>query len=348
MAAANEYPWLMSPLAGPPKTLPVARVELQELESRAVAAVQTNSLAGAVRPYWRLFHGLAFACMGASCALLIGSPRDFLQVAIEGAVAGGAVGLVLPRRRPLRWLAVGLVALLPACMGASLVRDGLVGLYWGEHFFRLRPTHYWRGALADAGVRAESVSPWDNLLARLSRHWRGLTGRPPTRISRPLGQLHNPRLQMFQSSPGAVPVLLDLLQDPDGGRRGDAAQALGEIGPVNEAVVLALGEAANDPSPNVRYPALCALAQFGPEARAAVPQLIKSLRGDSQRQAVITLGAIGPEAKAAIPVLLAVGRENQWEVLQTAVRDALDKIDPGNGSNARPTPSEQLKGPSEH
>ncbi len=76
----------------------------------------------------------------------------------------------------------------------------------------------------------------------------------------------------------AVPALRDLLNDPDDSVRGCAAQILGKI---------------------------------GPEARAAVPSLIRAIhRSDPApkpnglvREVVESLGEIGPAAKAAIPAL---------------------------------------------
>ena len=82
-----------------------------------------------------------------------------------------------------------------------------------------------------------------------------------------------------------------------------------------------------------RKVALMCLADFGPAAAAAVPELITlskdELQPNTQRMAAETLGAIGPAAKPAIPDLLAVANSPRRTAAHRAVACAsLAQIDP--------------------
>lgn len=116
----------------------------------------------------------------------------------------------------------------------------------------------------------------------------------------------------------AVPVLMDqLLKNPDmlhvkaeggdpaqntGTYNGSAAGALANIGP---SALPPLIHALKDDNPCLRYAASVALGDMGPEARPAVPSLIKILEKDSDDavrfQVSRTLGDIG--SADAIPAL---------------------------------------------
>ena len=65
----------------------------------------------------------------------------------------------------------------------------------------------------------------------------------------------------------------------------------------------AFATALSDSNPRVRPEAALALGNIGPEAKAAVPALIRSLRRGGDSREIWALGQMGSEAKAAIPLL---------------------------------------------
>ena len=72
------------------------------------------------------------------------------------------------------------------------------------------------------------------------------------------------------------------------------------------------------------------LGRMGPEAREAVPTLLKLLQNESiqnRRLAAWTLGNMGQGAVEAIPALLVTVRDSNEGVKQMA-REALEKISP--------------------
>jgi HEAT repeat protein len=139
----------------------------------------------------------------------------------------------------------------------------------------------------------------------------------------------------------AVPVLVEVLRDPDPRIRWFAIEALAVIGPAAKAAVPALIEALRSPDVAVaggvrgnggfffngmdegpiRLIAAEALGRIGPEAKAAIPDLIAAMKGPDSRvraEAARALGGIGPDAVPAIPELVRVlmrgrpGQATQW------------------------------------
>ncbi len=104
--------------------------------------------------------------------------------------------------------------------------------------------------------------------------------------------------------PGAKivgPALERLLEDGSPAVRVSALHALTEFG--EEAVPLLVEALKND---KMDYWAMLALAELGPQAKAAVGPLTEKLasqRPEIRREALICLGKIGPDAAPAIPVL---------------------------------------------
>ncbi|PYK02776.1 MAG: hypothetical protein DME23_00975 [Verrucomicrobia bacterium] len=80
----------------------------------------------------------------------------------------------------------------------------------------------------------------------------------------------------------ALPALADVLEtriEADAGLQGKAAAAIWQIGPdarTLPVLIDALGKALDDKEPFVRQPVCLALSKFGPEAKAAVPYLLKA------------------------------------------------------------------------
>ena len=101
----------------------------------------------------------------------------------------------------------------------------------------------------------------------------------------------------------AVPALLEVLKtDPDPDKRQWAAWALGQIHHEPQEVVPALVTALHDPYVAVGIKSVCALGDFGPEAKTSVPAVLEFLRSldDAFCKSLTTnaLKAIDPEAAA--------------------------------------------------
>jgi HEAT repeat protein len=119
---------------------------------------------------------------------------------------------------------------------------------------------------------------------------------------------------MGAGASGAVPALVEALQDPVAGVRHGAATALGRIGSRARSAVRPLTVALKDSDDPVRSAAATALGNIGPEARDAVPALVEALKDKVlgvRFAAIGALGKIGPDAKAAVVPLAALFSEGQ-------------------------------------
>jgi HEAT repeat protein len=125
-----------------------------------------------------------------------------------------------------------------------------------------------------------------------------------------------------------------------------ALKALHNMGPdASEAIPLFLRTLTNSSPPFFRWLAIDALEHMDVQPEILVPVLIKSL-SDSNLQvrftAVERLGKFGPQARAAVPQLLelrarppAVNRFNGgWILTDAVIDDALIKIDPAAAAKA--------------
>lgn len=202
----------------------------------------------------------------------------------------------------------------------------------GESFWQGYPSSYWRAVILDYHKLSNSGHPpsfWDKVLV-----WVGL--QPP----RPFD--NHPIHNLWNSDALAVPVLRELLREPDPKiqlivhacliRTGPAAQAaLPELraalrgppsrGRTNVAWVVwqlthqiddplaSLVEAVHSDDLQVRSEAIGTLRRIGPSAKAAVPDLLWSLNADDTTLRHITIeavGAMGPAAAPAVPRLIAL------------------------------------------
>jgi HEAT repeat protein len=102
----------------------------------------------------------------------------------------------------------------------------------------------------------------------------------------------------------AVPALIDLLEDK-GWERVHVANALAEIGPDARAAVPALRNALRDRTPWVRVSAANALWRIERQVEAVLPALLSGLHGlgGDAVMAARSLGEMGPQAQAAVPAL---------------------------------------------
>jgi HEAT repeat protein len=85
------------------------------------------------------------------------------------------------------------------------------------------------------------------------------------------------------------------------------------------------------PWPSDRWRAALAIGEIGPEARAAIPHLIKALQDhdDIVRWAAArALGRFGPEAGKAAAALQKLAAKDPHAAVRAAARDSLWDIDP--------------------
>lgn len=143
----------------------------------------------------------------------------------------------------------------------------------------------------------------------------------------------------------AIPALIDALQDSDVYVRGWSLTALAEFGADARAAVPALKGILKEADPLLHVDAANALSRLG-EKKEAVTALIDALKNakekwDDTASAAAVLAEIGPDAKAAVPALLKAlerpgpvtpgrcgDRIMQYLAVRHSVLNALRKIDP--------------------
>jgi HEAT repeat protein len=167
-------------------------------------------------------------------------------------------------KRRLLWLGAGLVAVLLAALLLLWSCYAVPGLLRGEHFYRGLPSGYWRKRVKDWRAQASARRPpWPPLLLRVA----DFLG---------LGPRSAPKLR----EPEALPVLLDLIDDPDPLVRIWVVDAV-RYGPAGELAVPALIAALSDPDSAVKYWAVDSLSGMGRSGLPAVPALA-GLVGDAR------------------------------------------------------------------
>ena len=115
------------------------------------------------------------------------------------------------------------------------------------------------------------------------------------------------QLEFELRRPIRIETLLEILADRPHRLRFLAVCAAGELGPDAKAVIPQLIAALDDEDWIIRSNAAHALGQMGASAATAVPSLIKSLADEKKNvccHAAVALGAIGSAAEAAIPALI--------------------------------------------
>lgn len=162
-------------------------------------------------------------------------------------------------------------------------------------------------------------------------------------LKKPPNESRRVRTLLLWLGPVAVPALADGLHDNEATVRQTAAEILGLLGPVartSDRAVPALAGALQDKMPAVALSAALALTQIDPtRARDAVPRLTDALDNAAAAEA---LADMGPEARAAVPALIAALKHREKAVRDSA-RHALGRI----GPPAVPALIDALKSPSE-
>lgn len=143
--------------------------------------------------------------------------------------------------------------------------------------------------------------------------------------------------QMGKDAAPAVPDLAAVLQDEKPTVRVAAATALWRLGPIARDAAPAVIKVYQDVNQEdeVRMMAGFALGKIGAAHKDVVPTLIESLRGSEKRQAVLILGQIGPDARAAVPELIKVYENSAMDpTTSKRAAEALKKIDPEAAAKA--------------
>lgn len=129
-----------------------------------------------------------------------------------------------------------------------------------------------------------------------------------------------------QSAKPAVPAMVALLGDADPGVRSDTAFALGQMSSVAEAAVPRLIQSLNDPQ--VRNNSIVALGRIRSQPELSVPTLSACLSGRGGKTwALQALANFGPDAKSAVPSILPLLNDANPGLRMEAGR-ALKAIDP--------------------
>jgi outer membrane protein assembly factor BamB len=126
------------------------------------------------------------------------------------------------------------------------------------------------------------------------------------------------------------PALILALRDKDAMVAGDAARALGALGPRASPSVSALVKTLSHEDPYVRVYAAEALASIGAQAKAATSDLARAL-GDPlpgvRWAAAEALGSIGPAAQSAVPQLIEALKD-QFLYVRICAAGALGNLGP--------------------
>jgi HEAT repeat protein len=139
--------------------------------------------------------------------------------------------------------------------------------------------------------------------------------------------------------PEVVPALAVALRDPDSLVRADAAQDLGQLGPVARAAAPGLRHTLKDEDPYVRIHAAVALARVEPASVPPVATLVEALRqphGPVPVAATVALASLGPRGRSAVPALVTAMADG-GETIRYAGAVALGELAP-EMPRARPGP----------
>ncbi len=137
--------------------------------------------------------------------------------------------------------------------------------------------------------------------------------------------------------PKDIDTLIRELRSVRPDRRADAAQSLGEMGPLATPALRSLTSALSDPNRGVQIEAILAIDRIGPAARDAVPELLRIVKGDESdlySAAIAALGSIGHDAREAAPTLVELLHDDD-ESVATAAALALTRILPAESDELR-------------
>jgi HEAT repeat protein len=160
----------------------------------------------------------------------------------------------------------------------------------------------------------------------------------------------DPVIQSFRNrGQDAVAFLARQMESKDTIIQVKAVRALRQMGTsftASDIGLAALCAALNHPDDELCEIAEGALGDLGPQAKAAVPALIKSVSGRTDINGVWALGRIGPDAKAALPVLESKLRQETGRERVYAAGAVLEIG--GDNAEARAVVEKALEDPDPH
>jgi hypothetical protein len=164
------------------------------------------------------------------------------------------------KRRAAICLGIALLAAPGSLLLAPTWPRNLVAWVQGEHFYRGQPTSYWSRQVRDWLLANDwgCTGPFPAIPepSWFDRVWAYFGVRP--------GQADGPDAPLlWQGDPEAVPILVDLLKDEDEAVRLQAALSLAELGPLAHQAVPELLRRQDDESPGFRWAVRHALEKIG-------------------------------------------------------------------------------------
>jgi len=205
----------------------------------------------------------------------------------------GEAGAPPMKKRRIFWFGICPCLAIALALATPLCRWSLIGFFHGESFYAGFPTSRWRQAIQEWRVSRPSSDRFSYLPARVRTLLK-------LHDSQPLAPLYARGANSGRSpeaDPAALPVLIELLQDPDG---------------------------------NVRCYALDTLRELGSNASRAVPAVVTTLKEDAdatvRRRAAWTLGIIACTDKARARPALVDALQAEDQMLRAHANWALRKF----------------------
>jgi HEAT repeats len=187
------------------------------------------------------------------------------------------------KRRVTVALALGIATLLAILLALPVPRSILLGFVRGESFYKGRPTSHWRGVVK-WWVEYEKEHRPSVFIGAIVVHATLPPPPPPSLFDRVkavlpgFDSIDNFLPPGWDSDPAAIPVLSDLLLDPDADVREYAALTLSRQGPQAHIALPRLIELLEDDNAEVRRSAAIAVADIETRAEVRVPLLLRMLK----------------------------------------------------------------------
>ena len=227
-------------------------------------------------------------------------------------------------KRILR-LFIGVLIGVAVLIGLVLILSRVLGDH--ETLYHGKPFNYWCEQLTnqDAVVAGQARTTLTSLII-------------PELTNRMFSDTNDSRLRMalvehMNDLPG-----LQIMYTPSTGRRAQAVNDLGRLGPLAKAVATpALLEVLKRKDDFLTGSAADALVKIQADAETVVPVLMDCMvdsEGHGQSDVVEALGEYGPKAKAAVPTLIKLLGDRSSKDIMEAVPKALKQIDPEAAAKA--------------
>jgi hypothetical protein len=198
------------------------------------------------------------------------------------------------KKRRILWFGIFPCLAIALALATPLCRWSLIGFFNGESFYAGFPTGYWRQSIQEWRISRPSSDRFSYLPAKV----RTLLKLHDSQPLAPLYAREGNSDRSAKADPAALPVLIELLKDPDG---------------------------------NVRCYALDTLRELGNKASRAVPAVVMTLKEDGdatvRRHAAWTLGVIACHDVARARPALVDASQAEDQMLRAHANWALRKFD---------------------